>query len=474
MSFRASHPKHHRLLRIFNREDVQLFPTEIQLSLRRLKEAVARPYQNIVEQFENYTQSLADDGAIVTVSRLSSTLKVFLGQVILETKEFSQTTELAVCVRKFKVERNLKRVVIAGYLAKLKKFMDFIELHAIDSFTRFKNYPWEKVLAEVRPRYQSAAQRDKRLKSKELFSKVPTLQEVQEINFLVQDFLNADLTERVLHYKELQTLNFVVLSFRLNCRAGPLLNLTWEDVKTIQKLGALDTDAHKTGKFFDVTIQTQEDQFKWLKRLKSRYVKEFKVVPTLVFASPTNKVEHSLSKNIRVVLSQLFGKKDGVKDFHATAVRKTWDTHFHTNQQKYKDSVFTSHLHQTGRSASTARDKYVVPADKSEALNTYLKEFSKMQDSTDDGEVTFNFQDQTSTPKNATKQPRSSCTDSIQSSRTSHSATPRTRCTIDSAQSSTVTPEPSLRSKNDYKKDSILKSKTLGRSGASMGQKMRS
>ena len=163
-----------------------------------------------------------------------------------------------------------------------------------------------------------------------------------------------------------------------------------------------------------------------------------------------------------------------MKDFHATAVRKTWDTHFHNNRQKYKDSVFNSHLHQTGHSASTTPDKYVVPADKSEALNTYLKKLSKMQDSTDDGEVTFNFQDQTSTPKNATKEPRASSTDSIQSSRTSHSATPRTRCTIDSAQSSTVTPEPSLRSKNDYKKDSIQKSKTLGRSGASMGQKMRS
>ena len=74
-------------------------------------------------QFDSYTQSLVDDGAIVTASRLSSTLKVFLGQVIVETKEFSQTTELAVCVRKFKVEYNLKRVTIAGYLAKIKKFM---------------------------------------------------------------------------------------------------------------------------------------------------------------------------------------------------------------------------------------------------------------------------------------------------------------------------------------------------------------
>ena len=304
MSYNGTHPKHHKLQRIFNREDIQLFPMEVQITLRRLKESLAKPYENIVQQFNSYMQSLADDGAIVSVSKMSATLKVFIGQVILQTKEFSLTTELAACVRKFKIDHSLKRITIAGYLIKLKKFIDFVEVHAIDSFPNIKKYPWEKVLAEVRTRYQSAAQKEKRQKSKELYAKVPTLKEVQEINFLVQDFLNSDLSERVLHYKELSTLNVLVLSFRLNCRAGPLLHLTWEDVNVIKKVGSLETDAHKTGKYYDVTIQIQSDQMKWLKRLKSRFVKEFRMVPTLVVASPTNKVEHSMSKNIRAVLSR--------------------------------------------------------------------------------------------------------------------------------------------------------------------------
>ena len=78
------------------------------------------------------------------------------------------------------------------------------------------------------------------------------------------------------------------------------------------------------------------DQQKWLKRLKSRLIKEFKVSPNLVFPAPTTKVEHSMAKNIRVVSSISFEKR-GDKDFHATAVRKMWDTHFHNNRKNHKD-----------------------------------------------------------------------------------------------------------------------------------------
>ena len=233
MSFKEKHPKHHKLQRIFNRADTKLFPMEVQLCIRRLKESLAKPYADIIEQFNVYTQVLADDGGIVSVSTLSATLKVFLGQVVLDTKQFSATTGLAVCVRKFKEDHSLKRITISNYLCKLKKFMGFVELHALDIFPDYRMHPWEKVLAEVRSRYQGAAQKEKRLKTKELYAKVPTLQEVQEINFLVQDFLNSHLTERALHYRELSTLNFLILSFRLNCRAGRLLNLTWDDVRTI-------------------------------------------------------------------------------------------------------------------------------------------------------------------------------------------------------------------------------------------------
>ena len=205
------------------------------------------------------------------------------------------------------------------------------------------------------------------------------------------------MTECIRHYKELCTSNFILLSFRLNCRAGPILNLTWSDVKTMKKTGYLETDRHKTGRYCDVTVRIESDQQKWLKRLKSRFVKEYRTEPNFVFASPTNKVEHSMAKNIKSVLSQLFDK-DYCKDFYATAVRKMWDTHFH-NRKKFKDSVFNSHLQQTGHTANTALHSYVVPAERSEAIQVYIDELSKLQDLSIEDEVTVQLETTISTPK---------------------------------------------------------------------------
>ena len=132
-------------------------------------------------------------------------------------------------------------------------------------------------------------------------------------------------------------------------RAAPLLHLTWDEVEVIKSEGKLDTDRHKTGRYYDVTIELQQDQLKWLRRKRRMYVKESKQEPSLMFASSVNRVEQSMSKNIRSVLAHLFEDKVGNKDFHATAGRKMWDAHFHNNRQQFKDSVFNSHLQQTGQ-----------------------------------------------------------------------------------------------------------------------------
>ena len=188
------------------------------------------------------------------------------------------------------------------------------------------------------------------------------------------------------------------MSFRLCCRAGPILNLTWSDVHTIKKTGYLETDHHKTGRLYDVTIKIEQDQFRWLNRLKNRFVREFRTEPKYVFSS-SNKVEHSMAKNLKTVLSQLFNK-DHSKDFHATAVRKIRDTHFHKNRKKMNDSVFNAHLHQTGHTAGTALQSYVVPGKQSEVLKVYLSEMSKLQEGAENGiEMVLETGASTSTPK---------------------------------------------------------------------------
>ena len=115
-----------------------------------------------------------------------------------------------------------------------KFFYYFIELHAIKSFPHFKEHPWHKVL-EVRVRMQIGAKKETKRIRKQLQQKVPSLNEVQNVNSMVVNILNRDLAEKQLKYKELSALIFLILSFRLNCRSGPILNLTWEDVHSIKK-----------------------------------------------------------------------------------------------------------------------------------------------------------------------------------------------------------------------------------------------
>ena len=124
-----------------------------------------------------------------------------------------------------------------------------------------------------------------------------------------------------------------------------------------------------------------------------------------------------------------------MKDFHATAVRKMWDTHFHNNRKNFNDSVFNSHLHQTGHSATTARESCVV-TEKSEALKTYLSELSKLQDSSED----FAVQSSTTTNSCKKEQKAVSTPNSTVTSKSSSAVTTQRSSKVTPQQSSTVTP----------------------------------
>ena len=119
-----------------------------------------------------------------------------------------------------------------------------------------------------------------------------------------------------------------------------------------------------------------------MKRLKRQFIKEYRICPTLVFPTPVNTVEHSMSRNIRIVLGNLFADdlKDLDKDFHANSVRKMWDTFFFKNKESL-GSVFAAHLAQTGHSEATALRNYVVP-DKLQMLQMLLDQLSLLEDAT--------------------------------------------------------------------------------------------
>ena len=114
---------------------------------------------------------------------------------------------------------SLEKITMNNYMGKLK-FPTFLELHSGDRFPHFKFHPWDKILDEVRTRYHVGASRERRLPTTELHEKVPSLMQVQEMNIRVQEFLNKDLSEKILHYRELSALNFLTLSFVLTVELG--------------------------------------------------------------------------------------------------------------------------------------------------------------------------------------------------------------------------------------------------------------
>ena len=364
------------MIRNFNRQDEKMFPEAIQVALSGYRQNKLKPYNQVVEEFDQHVQSLANNGDIVSVYRMFSSFKRFLTTVIDGTNELDATKNLSNYVQRFREETGIQKTTMQNYLAKLKKFFSNIKLHASSRFPNYKNYPWEKILDEVRVHIRQGAEKQKKKKNRKLQKNVPTLDEVQRVNAMVVELLQRDLGQKVLEYKELSALIFLILSFSLYCRSGPILNLTWDDVQTIKQTGALETDQHKTGSFYDVTLKIEEDQHVWLKRMRRQFIEEFQTSPTFVFPTSNNTVDHSMSRTIRTVLGNLFQDlKDVDKESHSKAVKKMWDTHFYRNKYSL-EHMFAAHLEQTGHTELTALKVHVVPVDKIQTLQIYLNQWS--------------------------------------------------------------------------------------------------
>ena len=93
-SFKQVHPKHHKTALISNRQDEKMFPEAIQVALSGYRENKLKPYHQVVEKFDQHVQSLAENGDIDSVYRMSSSFKRFLTTVVHGTNEFDATTNL--------------------------------------------------------------------------------------------------------------------------------------------------------------------------------------------------------------------------------------------------------------------------------------------------------------------------------------------------------------------------------------------
>ena len=177
----------------------------------------------------------------------------------------------------------------------------------------------------------------------------------------IEVICNADLREKELTLEELKVFNFVSLPSNMNGRVGPLLDLTWEEVKRIKKLGKITSDNHKTGHYYDHEIKNHQEQFPWLEHLREEFEKKHGYRAKLVFGTSLNTKDHSLAATIRKVLGNFFDEEILEKDYHETPIRKMWDTYKHYNADQNPAEERAFRAIQSSHRPDTAERNYITP-----------------------------------------------------------------------------------------------------------------
>ena len=372
-------------MKITDRKNIDLFPEELRVQILAFREAQQPLSMGVVMKFAEYREGLVEDAESVTAVRYSNSVKIFLAQTLQATDDFRESTKLASFVRKYVQERGLSKASVISYLSTLSTFLDFLDVHCRKTFPHINDVSWQKVLKEIRIPFQKSAHKEKRKMQKQKFSKVPSFQEVQLLYKRVMEKLNEDSELKNLTYKDLMVFNMFILTVRINCRSGPLLSLSWDDVDKIKEFGFIETDRHKTGVAYDVSIIIEPEQISWLDRLKEQHFAEFGVNSSMVFPSSTNGMEHSYARFLRQVLLQHFPDVSHEKDFHSNSLRKMWDTYMDKNRELIPDSLRRMHLKQTGHSESTSRSNYLVPGDCNPIVQLYSSYLSSNASSVDEG-----------------------------------------------------------------------------------------
>ena len=163
------------------------------------------------------------------------------------------------------------------------------------------------------------------------------------------------------------------MNIRLNIRAGPILALTWDDMTKIREDGYILSSEHKTGSYYDITITVDEDQLKWLERLKEQYFTEFNTISSAVMPSSANDTEHSMARNIQQFVFKEYDQT-GKYDYNSNAIRKSWDTYVNRNAGRMSSAALASHYQQSGHTKETATKEYVRPQEALTILQFYRNE----------------------------------------------------------------------------------------------------
>ena len=248
----------------------------------------------------------------------SSTQFSFLCRAIESTRNFEEPTNLAVYVRDYQKERSIAKSTMVNYLH-LFEMVDYKRAYKRSSVPVVIENEWTKMIKDVRMEYQKASLEKKQSK-KELFHRVPGMEGVAAVINRIEE-LCEDFVAKNLSFEELKVFTFLSLYNNMNGRVGPLMELTWNDVKRINKHGKITSDHHKTGHYYDQELKIHEEQFPWLHRLKEEFRKKHGYSAKLVFATSVDTKDHSMSATVKIELTKHFSDDVLEKDFNGTSIR---------------------------------------------------------------------------------------------------------------------------------------------------------
>ena len=300
-----------------------------------------------------------------------------------ETQGLRRPQQLLQACLQLQERRGLKPQTMLNYLAIFSNFVDYCFLYSDGVSNRMEREHSTMLAAikSVRKAFSTAAIKNYRTTAKQLRARVPSIALVRNHQKLALSHLKDNLATSTLTYKQQQALNFFVLQGRLNVRSGPLLALTWEDVKYIEENSVLETDRHKTGKFYTLYLKIKADQIPLLYKLKETFADENDSMESkYVFSSKQNKIERSISKHIQEFFFTLFGDDPNEVRFNANSIRKYCERRWKSFIGKVPEGVTKAHLAQTAHNKTTAEDIYIgregTSEDRDQLLSIYCDDLS--------------------------------------------------------------------------------------------------
>ena len=282
------------------------------------------------------------------------------------TDNLKSPTNAADFLNKYQKEHSLKARSLRAYLSDVCKFIRHVSIHYPEMSV--SNDQWQSVISEYKEFKNKEASRETILKSAELFKKVPDLSHTRQMLSAVMNLLREDLQTSVLSYMESAALTMYAWHVRLNCRPGPILNLTVDHYNKI-KDKPLDRDIeHKTDYIWQVVMVVPSEIRPMVEALMKKYRSTYGRNPTYVISSSADKPITAMAELQKDVFKKRFGISG--TSHNPTSNRKMWDTEKDKDPKLAKD-YSRAHQSQTGNSDTTRQRFYQKPCTDEEYLGLF-------------------------------------------------------------------------------------------------------